>query len=165
MGAMDYAIAVGYPLCLDGRGESPAALLETGGREDTLSPPQLTVWSSLLSLRPRPPPAEALAHELAALELAVLGECPSALLEALSPYRPVRQGFCEDGPAGPRAVLGGQRWQLTPMQLRLWRAADGRHTVEQLRAGLLPAPVSEEDAALCLENLLGLLAAELCYLH
>ncbi|MBM6870290.1 hypothetical protein [Pseudoflavonifractor phocaeensis] len=162
---MDYAIAVGYPLCLDGRGESPAALLETGGREVTLSPQQLTVWSSLFSLRPLTPPEEAFAHELAALELAVLGECPSALLEALSPYRPVRQGFCEDGPAGPRAVLGGQRWQLTPMQLRLWRAADGRHTVEQLRAGLLPAPVSEEDAALCLENLLGLLAAELCYLH
>lgn len=156
---MNYAIAVGYPLYLDGRGAVPAARLETGGREVTVSAAQLTVWSGLFSLRPLTGQEEEVG-QLAELGLAVRGETPQALLDALSPFRPVRQGFCQDGPAGPQAVLGDQRWQLTPLQLQLWLAADGAHTLDQL----LPA-LSGEDAALYLENLLGLLAAELCYLH
>lgn len=162
---MRYAIAVGYPLCLDGRGETPSARLETGGQEITVSAEQLALWSSLFSLRALTPSEEETARALSALGLAVCGDDPQTLLDALSPFRPVRQGFCTDGPEGPRAMLGDRRWQLTPLQLRLWLAADGLHPVEGLCSALLPAPLSGENAALFLENLLGLLAAELCYLH
>ena len=104
-------------------------------------------------------------EELTSLGAAVSGDNAAEVLTALAQCVPLRQGFCLPAAEGASVQLGESKILLTAFQEQLWLAADGQNTLEEIlnRMEIHWKDAEMEQQELILENLLGLMAAELCY--
>ena len=77
----------------------------------------------------------------------------------------MRQGFCLPAEEGTAVQMGREQTLLTGLQERVWLAANGQNTLEEILEQLefYWRDIRPELQELLLENLLGLTSMELCY--
>lgn len=162
---MKYALAIGYPLRLRIGEERMVQEIELQERWITLSLEQAMQWGKLCVWRELSETEKPAVEELMALGTVVSGDSVAEVLSALGRCVPLRQGFCLPAEEGTAVQMGREQILLTGLQERVWLAANGKNTLEEILEQLEFhwRDIRPELQELLLENLLGLTSMELCY--
>lgn len=157
---MKYAIAVGYPLCLSAGSDRLSIEIGLSTKMHTLSGFQAVIWGQLYQMQEISAQWEPHVQNFVQMGIAVAGDTPADLVKGLLPLYLLRQGFLAQGAYERKVILGDQQTLLTPVQEKIWRGADGRHTLQQIMQTCRLMSLGPEDL---LPEVLDLLKADLCY--